>query len=88
MINDFTTIRMTIRKITKKVQILGPDLYDIYVSLPSYRSIDGKKKESDVTYPVACFTSKHTITTQEGHKPIEKVRIGDVIFAEIRTMIG
>jgi len=85
---DNITVRMTIRKIIKKQSSFGTVLYDIYVTVPSCHPTFNKVKESKVIGPIACCTSKHSIQTEEGCKPIKQVKVGDILILELHSMIG
>ena len=69
------TVKLTVSKIVKRQQGCGPDLFYVYVSVPTI-SKDMKVKGSSLTRPIVC-TAKHFLPIKDGYKQIEDVKIGD-----------
>ena len=78
-------IKMTIRKIVKS-QMTSPILYELYFSVQSYHPKNNKVKQSNIIEPLICVTEYHFIPTDEGYKPIEDIKIGDVVLMGLDLM--
>lgn len=77
---------MTVRKIVKRQQSLGPLLYNLYFTVPTIHPKDMKHKESIITGPTVCVTAKHYIPTTDGYKIIEDIKIGDSVLYSLELI--
>lgn len=66
------TVELTVSKIVKRQQGCSPELYYVYVSVPTI----SKKMSSSMTRPIVC-TAKHFLPIKDGYKQIENVKTGD-----------
>lgn len=76
------TIRFKVRKIIVRNQMVGPVLYDFYLSVLTHKP-GRKSKETAVLSPTVCFTKGHLVPTEDGFKPVNSMKVGDTMLAEI-----
>lgn len=73
------TVKMTVRLIRRVSQKCGPDLFYLYVTVPT---ISPKKelKQSLISNPIMFATELHSIPTSDGWKSMTELRKGDEIL--------
>jgi hypothetical protein len=76
------TLKLKVKKVVKRVQGLGPELYVVYLTVATIHPKDKDVKQSAI-YPACIFTSKHKIPTHKGYVPADKLKVGDIILVSL-----
>lgn len=81
-----TIIKATVYKIITRKPVVGPTIYEFYVSVDSIKKF-GKIKKSKIVGPLFIVTEKHMIPTSSGYKFAEKVSKGDAINLSLDLLV-
>lgn len=80
---EIETLKLKVRRISKRTPMNGPDLYDICFSLLSFHPNKGKIEEHPVSKPNVTITANHLLPSDSGFIMAEKLQVGDIIHADL-----
>lgn len=79
------TVKMTVRLIRRVAQKCGPDLYYLYVTVPTINPKKGLR-QSSIKDPIMFGTELHSIPTSDGWKSMTELRRGDEILFSLNLI--